>query len=116
MSSFVSSNWQVYPAQIRMYIAFIIDHFSVTIISVTLLGFLVTYLGSKSKAHSAGMYVLVITQIILLLNAAQHITGSIWLRSYTPGVITSVFLYLPVLSYLIVRAFRNGYVGKSSHK
>lgn len=113
MSSFVSSYSQVYPTQIRMYVSFVMDHFSFMLISVTLLGFLITLLGSKSKALSTGMYVFVITQIIILLNAVQHISCSIWLRSYTPGVITSFFLYLPVLSYLIVRAFREGYVGKS---
>jgi hypothetical protein len=52
------------------------------------------------------------TQVVLLINAVQHIGASVWLRTYTPGVLTSVILYLPLLSYLIWRALTEGYISK----
>lgn len=39
--------------------------------------------------------------ILLIVNAAIHIFSSIVFWTYAPGVITSIFLYIPVSAYFI---------------
>lgn len=110
MTAFLTAHGLEIPAGLSKYTAEMAEHFSAALVIVTVMIFLITYIGSISKVNSAGRLLFFFTQVLLLLNAVQHIFGSIWLRAYTPGVITAIGLYLPVLSYLIIQAFRQDYV------
>lgn len=116
MPAFITSHWQDYPAFLNKYIAFMADHFSLVLLNVTLLVFLITYIGSLSKPNSPGMLLLFIMQVILLLNGLQHILSSIWIREYVPGAITSISLYLPILGYSIFLAVKEELVFKRQSK
>lgn len=112
MPTFTSRHWQDLPVVISNIAAMGSDQFSAALIIVTLLAILFTFLGSISAANGPGMFIAFTTQGAMLINAVQHIFGSIWLRNYTPGVLTSVILYLPLLSYLILRALKEGYISR----
>jgi hypothetical protein len=43
---------------------------------------------------------------VVLGNALTHIVWSVYLRSYAPGVATSVVLLVPLISYLLARVVR----------
>ena len=47
---------------------------------------------------------------IMLQNALQHIFWSYYFKQYAPGVITSVFMLIPLGCYLVARAITQGYV------
>ncbi|MDD3364061.1 MAG: HXXEE domain-containing protein [Syntrophomonas sp.] len=111
MSAFISRHLEDLPAFYKK-MAMSSEQFTQALIIVTVLAVLLTFGGSISEANGIGMLLAVTTQAGLLINAVQHIAASIWLGTYTPGVITSIFLYLPVISYLILRAFREGYISK----
>lgn len=52
---------------------------------------------------------------ILLVNAIAHIAGSLVTRSYSPGLFTSIVLYLPLGQLALTRAWlqsRDGAFGK----
>jgi len=112
MPAFISRYWQDLPAFISNITSWSSHQFSVALIIVTLIAFLFTYFGSISEANGTGMFLAITTQVVLLINAVQHIGASIWLRTYTPGVLTSIILYLPLLSYLILRSLKEGYISK----
>ncbi|MFZ2538734.1 MAG: HXXEE domain-containing protein [Oscillospiraceae bacterium] len=112
MPPFISRHGQDLPTLIRKATAMSSEQFSVALIIVTLFAFLFTFWGSNSEANGTGMFLAITTQIILLINAVQHIIASIWLGIYTPGVLTAIILYLPLLSYLILRALKEGYISK----
>jgi hypothetical protein len=42
---------------------------------------------------------------ILLVNGSAHILGTLMFRSYSPGLVTSVILYLPLSQLLLLRAW-----------
>ena len=111
MPTFISRHGQDLPAFISN-IMMSREQFSVALIIVTLLAFLFTFWGSQGEANGIGMFLAVTTQAVLLINAVQHIVASIWLRNYTPGVLTAIILYLPLVSYLTIRALKEGYVSK----
>lgn len=112
MPAFNTRHSQDLPAFVRNIAAMSSDQFSIALIIVTMLAILFTFLGGISEANKPGMFLAITTQAALLINGAQHIIGSIWLRTYTPGVLTSLILYLPLLSYLILRALKEGYISK----
>ncbi|MEN6461098.1 MAG: HXXEE domain-containing protein [Syntrophomonas sp.] len=112
MPTFIAGHWRDLPGFISNITSWSSHQFSIALIIVTLMAFLFTYFGSISKANGTGMFIAITTQVVLLINAVQHIAASIWFRTYTPGVLTSIILYLPLLSYLILQSLKEGYISK----
>jgi hypothetical protein len=78
---------------------------------LTVLAFAVTWLSSESGKQTVCTYLAFGYMVAMLANVlVPHITASVALRSYMPGVATAVTLNLPVLSLLVVMALREGYV------
>lgn len=69
-----------------------------------------TYLSIRYGARSAATYGWAIFSTIMLLNAIWHLAATLYLRAYAPGVVTAVFVVLPVTIYLLRRGRREGYV------
>ena len=83
--------------------------FAVTVL--TLLAFVVTCFSVESGKQTAWTYLAFGFIAATLVNVLiPHLAATIALRSYVPGVVTAVFLNLPVLSLLMVLALREGYV------
>ena len=56
-----------------------------------------------TRRESAGWMGIAIATI-LLINAAAHIGGTLAYRSYSPGLVTGVILYLPLSQLVLLRA------------
>jgi Protein of unknown function with HXXEE motif len=52
-----------------------------------------------------GTYALLGFVFAMLLNVISHVTATIALREYAPGVVTAVLINLLVMSYLMLRMF-----------
>lgn len=67
-----------------------------------------SYWGGKG---SLGDYLLTGYAFTMLLNAFfPHLLGTLALRRYCPGLITALFLNVPVMSLLLLQAFEEQYV------
>lgn len=66
------------------------------------------------KRIKKGIYLLMITQLIMFLNAFTHISWTVLFRQYVPGVATAAFFNIPFSSYLFRRVFREGYINKKN--
>ena len=76
----------------------------------TLFGFLWTALAALPNNPKIAAFVFLPFAAGAFLNALQHLFYTIYFRQYAPGVITSVGLYLPISSYLTVRAIQENLV------
>lgn len=78
--------------------------FAVTFLTLT--GFVVTYFGVEFVASQTGYIIVLGIQAIMLFNAfVPHIATTIRFRTYSPGILTAVFITLPFSFYLFRRAF-----------
>jgi hypothetical protein len=77
---------------------------------VALFAYLLTYFSVRDGKKSVGAYGMAIFSAIMLLNAIWHVAVSAYEQAYAPGVATAVFLILPVTTYLLKRALREGYI------
>jgi hypothetical protein len=78
---------------------------------LTVLAFAVTWLSMESGKQATWTYLAFGCIAVTLLNVLiPHLAATIFLRTYVPGVVTAVFLNLPVLTLLVVLAVREGYV------
>lgn len=78
---------------------------------LTVPAFAVTWLSAESGKQTIWTYLAFGFMVATLANVLiPHITASIALRSYMPGLATGVVLNLPVLSLLVAMTFREGYV------
>jgi hypothetical protein len=85
--------------------------FRFAIVVLTLMAFSLTGLCGESGKQTVWAYLVVGYMVAMWANIfLPHIALTIALHSYMPGVATAVVLNLPVLSLLIVAAFREGYV------
>jgi len=79
--------------------------------ALTLAAFGVTYLSQRKGKQSVSAYLLFGAIITLLANVfIPHIPASLKFREYTPGIVTAVFINLPLMSVLAIRAVREGWV------
>lgn len=108
MPVFIVRHGQDLPAFINNITSWSRDQLGLALIIVTLMAFLFTYWGSIGEAKGTGMFLATTTQTVLLINGVQHIAASVWFRTYTPGVLTAIVFYLPLLSYIILRALKEG--------
>jgi hypothetical protein len=78
---------------------------------LTVLAFAVTCLSAQSGKQSIWTYLAFGYMAAMLVNVLlPHLAATLARRSYMPGVATGVALNLPVLSFLVVMALREGYV------
>jgi hypothetical protein len=83
--------------------------FAVTVFTV--LAFAVTWLSAESEKQSVWTYLAFGYMVAVLANVlAPHLAATVIRRSYMPGLATAVALNLPVLTFLVVIALRQGYV------
>jgi hypothetical protein len=78
---------------------------------LTILAFAVTWLSVETGKQSAWTYLAFGCMVVMLANVpVPHLALTVARRSYMPGVVTAVGLNLPVLSLLVTKALREGYV------
>lgn len=81
------------------------------LIVLTVAAFVVTYLSARKGPQSIWAYLTFGCIIAVLANVfVPHVPAAIMFRGYAPGVVTAVLISLPVMSWLAVRAVRDGWV------
>ncbi len=86
------------------------SEFRIGLIILTLMGYGVTYWSFRGGAESMGSYLLAGFAFAMLLNVIYHLAATVGLREYAAGVVTAVLINLPVMSYLLLRMFRQHWV------
>ena len=86
------------------------SEFRIAAAILTILGYVVAYWSLRGGAQGLGSYLLTGFAFAMLLNVIFHVAATIGLREYAPGVVTAVFINLPVMSYLLLRMFRDRWV------
>ncbi len=78
---------------------------------VTLAALVVTVCSARSGRESRWAYVFFGFAAAMLLNVfVPHIPATVIFGQYTPGVVSAVFLNLPVMSVLLYKAVKDGWV------
>lgn len=85
-----------------------VTEFRALAFAVALLAFAVTYAATRERRKFA-IYAFAAFCAIMLLNALWHIGVTIYLRTYAPGVVTAIFLVLPISAYLLL-SFKRGLI------
>jgi len=84
----------------------------IALLVLTLTAFLLTYLSARRGPRSVWAYLTFGYIVAVLLNVfVPHVPIAIVVRGYAPGVVTAVLINLPAMSYLAMRAVRDGWVG-----
>src|SRR5262249_32210582 len=69
------------------------------------IAFAVALWAIRAGKQTGGAYVIAGFAFGMLLNVVYHVTVTVALREYAPGVMTAVLINLPVMSYLLLRFF-----------
>jgi hypothetical protein len=78
---------------------------------LTLAAFVVTYLSARKGKQSVWAYLLFGGIVAMLVNVlVPHVPATLVFHGYTPGTVTAVLINLPLMSWLAVRAVREGWV------
>lgn len=86
---------------------------AVTILSV--IGIIVTVLAKYMFDGKYFVNIMCGFSAILFMNAFfPHIIAAIYFKMYAPGVLTSMFLYLPFCSFVFYNVLRNNIIGKKN--
>ncbi len=106
MSNFFSAYGSEIPAFLARYAKPIpSDLFIVMIILITMLAAVFVYCGVKGSSNSRGMFwAMIWVTGGLLVNGLHHVVITLYFGAYTPGVFTSVVLFLPYSIYLLRKA------------
>jgi hypothetical protein len=80
--------------------------FSVAVAFVFIFVISSTYLATHYKFAEGTLRYLFIIVAVFFLHVFTHIGQALILRTYTPGVITSVLIILPYTSFVLFRLFR----------
>jgi Protein of unknown function with HXXEE motif len=70
----------------------------------------VTYWGCRSGKEGLASYLLAGFAFAMLLNVIFHVAATVGLHRYAPGVVTAVFINLPVMSYVLLRMFQERWI------
>jgi hypothetical protein len=80
--------------------------FIIAVALLTLVSFLLTYLGLKVMTKHAGQMLIFSMQMTMALNIFfPHLLLAMRFRKYNPGLFTALFLTLPFSIYFFQRAF-----------
>ncbi|HUR94105.1 MAG TPA: HXXEE domain-containing protein [Gemmatimonadales bacterium] len=83
--------------------------------TLTLAAFGVAAWAARHPASRAALWLLLLIQAALLVNALWHVAAAVVLfGGYAPGVVTAVLLNLPFSIYLLSRARREGWLGRAA--
>lgn len=83
----------------------------VALLQLTIAAFVVTYLSTRSSKQSLWAYLMFGGIVAMLANVfAPHLPATLVFGSYTPGVVIALLINLPVMSWLALRAVREGWV------
>jgi hypothetical protein len=66
----------------------------------------IAHRASRSGVAAVWVWLLTAVQSALAANGVFHVVATLWFREYSPGLVTSVLLYVPVTAYLLPRAAR----------
>jgi hypothetical protein len=78
-----------------------------SIIVITIITWIIILLAISSHRENLKRDVVTILVTVFLINALfPHIISAIFLRKYTPAVVTSVLLYLPFSAIMLPRLYR----------
>ncbi len=78
---------------------------------LTIAAFAVTWLSARHGKQSLSAYLLFGGITAMLANVfVPHLPATLLFHSYTPGVATAVFINLPVMGWLALRAVRDEWV------
>ncbi len=92
-------------------VRFSVSSFRAGLVALTIAAYGITWLSLERGRGSASTYVFVAYVFVMFLNVwIPHVSGAILLRTYAPGVVTAVFLILPITSLLLMRVGRDGIV------
>lgn len=73
--------------------------------------YVVTFLSARHGRESIWTYLLFGYIVAMLVNVfVPHVPAAFVFRSYAPGLVTAVAVNLPVMTFLLIRALRDGYV------
>lgn len=86
------------------------SEFRIAAVILTLMGFVVSCWSFRSGKEGLGTYLLAGFAFAMLLNVIFHVAAMVALRQYAPGVVTAVLINLPVMSYLLLRLFRERWI------
>lgn len=87
--------------------------FAVASAVLVALAFAGTVASARSGRESAAVYLTMGLALVMLINVFYpHVGATIDLGRYAPGVVTGVLINLPLMPYLLRRAFRDGYVSR----
>jgi hypothetical protein len=76
----------------------------------SLLGFVWTGIAVLPAHPAVAAFVLLLAFALMLQNGLQHIYYLFYFRHYAPGVVTTMILLIPTISYLTARAVQEGHV------
>lgn len=86
--------------------------FVIAVTLLTLLGFLLAFLGITQISQPIGYLLVLEIQMALGFNAIlPHLLTTLRFREYSPGVVTAVLINLPFSVYLFQRGLREGILG-----
>ena len=81
------------------------------LVVITIAAFVVTYMSSRKGEGSFWAYLLFGSIVAMLVNVfVPHVPAAILFRGYAPGVVTAVFINLPLMSWLVLRAVQERWV------
>jgi hypothetical protein len=84
----------------------------IALIILTLISFLLTWLGLKQMSAHAGYLLILGMLMTMTFNVFfPHLLSTILFRMYSPGLITALFLILPFSIYLFQRALNENLLG-----
>lgn len=79
--------------------------------ALTLAAFVVTYLSARRGRQSVWAYLTFGYIVTMVANVfVPHIPAAILFHGYAPGIVTATLINLPLLTFLIIRALREGWV------
>ena len=82
-----------------------------SLVLATVVPFIVTLVCIDGERKSKKLFLLMLLQMIIFINVfIPHITASIQMRQYNPGVVTAVCFNLPFSLYFFRRAYREEYI------
>jgi hypothetical protein len=86
--------------------------FLISLIIVTIIPYVIAWLGNLEQEGSRTVYLLLGFQVIMLFNVLAHIMMATIIGGYAPGVVTAVVVNLPFSLYLLHRAVKQKWVSR----
>jgi len=80
------------------------------LIFISVICFIWTGLASLSQDNGIAAIILLPFIVIVIQNVIQHIYWNYLFREYAPGIISSVFLLLPISIVIVIKAYIEGFL------